>query len=230
MSEGGPPPPTPPGGAPDPTAPAAELRVPTLEQIRAALSRHQPLRAPELGRAAAVLVPLLPRPDGVRLLFTKRSEALKTHGGQVSFPGGSVDATDKDRRETALREAREEVGLDAAHVEVLGELDDCPTFVSGFVITPVVGVIDPRHFRDGSYPWVPSAVEVDAIHELPLAGFCDPANLRIEEREDHGGLLRYQLYWFTVQGTVVWGATARILQGLIEMALGLPSTMPSRPR
>src|SRR5882672_2509898 len=155
-----------------------------LEQIRAAIARHPPEKFPELGRAAAVLVPLLPRPDGVHVLFTKRSERLATHRGQVSFPGGSVDKTDKDHVEAALREAREEVGLDPAHVEVIGTLDDCPTFVTGFVITPVVGVIDPRHFNEqGRYPWLPSAAEIDQLHELPLREFCDPANSRIEGRE-----------------------------------------------
>jgi len=192
--------------------------VPTLEQIRAALGRHEPERYPELGRAAAVLVPLLPRPDGLHLLFTKRSERLPTHSGQVSFPGGAIDPSDQGPCAAALREAHEEVGLEAAHVEVIGQLDDCPTFVSGFVITPLVGVVDPRHFGGtGRYPWRPSASEIDAIHELPLAGFCDPRNSRVEEHEARGVL--YQLIWFTVEGTVVWGATARILQGLIDLAL-----------
>jgi 8-oxo-dGTP pyrophosphatase MutT (NUDIX family) len=217
--------------APDPAASARAVRVPTLDDIRAAFARAEPpQRFPELGRAAAVLVPILPRPDGVQLLFTKRSANLATHSGQVSFPGGSKDAEDSGPRATALREAREEVGLEPADVELIGELDDCPTFVSGFVITPVVGVIDPRRFTaDGRYPWRPSAAEIDALHELPLADFCDPANSRVETRELHGGLSTYQLYWFTVQGTVVWGATARILQSLIELSLGLPKTTP-RPK
>ncbi len=208
---------------------AEGVRAPTLEQIKAALVTHAPQRFPELGRAAAVLVPLLPRADGLHVLFTKRSSQLSTHGGQVSFPGGSIDTSDAGPREAALREAREEVGLAPAHVEVLGQLDDCPTFVSGFVITPVVGVVDPRSFAsDGRYPWTPSAAEVHELHELPLVDFCDPRNSRIEMREIQGGLSRYPLYWFTVQGTVVWGATARILQGLIEISLGLPSTL-ARP-
>jgi len=223
------------GGAPENAEdeatpiPAAspEVHAPSLDQIRSALASYVPQRYPELGRAAAVLVPLLPRPDGVHVLFTKRSERLSTHGGQVSFPGGKMDATDKDETFGALRESREEVGLDPAHVEVIGLLDDCPTFVSGFVITPVVGVIDPRWFSaNGRYPWMPSAAEIDQLHELPLADFCDPRNGRIERREVEG--TSYQLYWFNVQGTVVWGATARILQGLIELSLGLPSTI-SRP-
>jgi len=195
----------------------AERQEITLPQIRRALGRHQPTLRPDLGRAAGVLVPLLPRPEGLHVLFTERSKELRAHAGQISFPGGSVDVGDADARAAALREAREEVGLDEQHVEVLGTLDDCPTFVTGFVITPVVGLIDPLAFTAaGRYPWAPSPAEIAALHELPLDEFCDPANLRVEMREREGVL--FELYWYTVQGQVVWGATARILNQLIQLA------------
>lgn len=189
-----------------------------LPQIRRALEQRKPALFPEFGRAAAVLVPLLPRPDGLHVLFTERSKELRAHAGQVSFPGGSIDPADEgDPRVAALREAREEVGLREEHVEVIGALDDCPTFVTGFVISPVVGVVDPLAFTAaGRYPWTPSPAEIAALHELPLADFLDPANLRIEMREREG--VQFQLYWYTVQGTVVWGATARILYQLIELS------------
>ena len=198
------------------------IAAPTLVQIRRALARHEPENHPELGRAAAVLVPLLPRPDGLHVLFTERSMELRAHAGQVSFPGGAVDATDRDAQAAALREAQEEVGLEQGHVEVLGQLDQCPTFVTGFVISPVVGVVDPGSFTTpaGRYPWSPSAAEIKSLLELPLADFCDPANLRVEQRRIER--LSYQLYWYTVQGTVVWGATARILHQLIELAMQEP--------
>jgi 8-oxo-dGTP pyrophosphatase MutT (NUDIX family) len=195
----------------------AERQEITLPQIRRALARHQPVLRSDLGRAAGVLVPLLPRPEGLHVLFTERSKELRAHAGQISFPGGSVDVGDADARAAALREAREEVGLDEQHVEVLGTLDDCPTFVTGFVITPVVGLIDPLAFTAaGRYPWAPSPAEIAALHELPLDEFCDPANLRVEMREREGVL--FELYWYTVQGQVVWGATARILNQLIQLA------------
>ena len=195
----------------------AERQEITVPQIRRAIARHQPVLRPEFGAAAAVLVPLLPRPEGLHVLFTERSKELRAHAGQISFPGGRVDPVDPDVRAAALREAHEEVGLDAEHVEILGMLDDCPTFVTGFVITPVVGLIDPLAFTAaGRYPWNPSPAEIAALLELPLADFRDPRNLRIEMREREG--VQFELYWYTVQGQTVWGATARILNQLIQLA------------
>ena len=195
----------------------AERQEITLPQIRRAIARHQPVRRPEFGEAAAVLVPLLPRPVGLHVLFTERSKELRAHAGQISFPGGRVDRGDADAAAAALREAREEVGLDREHVEIVGALDDCPTFVTGFVITPVVGVVDPLAFTAaGRYPWNPSPAEIAALHELPLADFCEPKNLRVEMREREG--VMFELYWYTVQGQTVWGATARILNQLIQLA------------
>ena len=186
--------------------------------IRRALGTYAPRRQPGMGRASAVLVPLLPRPEGLHLLFTERSMDLRSHPGQVSFPGGRVDEADRDARAAALRESHEEVGLRSEHVEILGELDDCPTFVTGFVITPVVAVIDPLTFTAGGrYPWAPSPAEIASLHELPLEGFLDPANCRIERRKHQGEF--YELIWYTVQGTTVWGATARIVRQLIDLSL-----------
>jgi 8-oxo-dGTP pyrophosphatase MutT (NUDIX family) len=197
----------------------AERQEITVPQIRRAIAKHQPVLRPDFGDAAAVLVPLLPRPEGLHVLFTERSKELRAHAGQISFPGGRVDEGDADVRAAALREAREEVGLRQEHVELLGMLDDCPTFVTGFVITPVVGLVDPLAFTAaGRYPWNPSPAEIAALHELPLADFQDPKNLRVEWREREG--VQFELFWYTVKGQTVWGATARILHQLIELAQG----------
>ena len=191
--------------------------APTLPQIRRALSRHVPIKSKETFRPAAVLVPLLPRPEGLHVLLTERSKELRSHAGQISFPGGGIDASDADAPTAALREAREEVGLDPSHVEIIGQLDDCPTFVTGYVILPVVGVVDPLAFTAaGRYPWTPSAAEIAAIHELPLDAFLDPRNRRVEQRLRNGE--PYELTWYTVGGATVWGATARILRQLLELA------------
>ena len=195
----------------------AERQEIAVPQIRRAIARHKPVLRPEFGAPAAVLVPLLPRPEGLHVLFTERSKELRAHAGQISFPGGRVDVEDPGTVEAALREAREEVGLDREHVDILGTLDDCPTFVTGYVITPVVGLVDPLAFTSaGRYPWNPSPAEIAALHELPLADFRDPANLRTEMREREG--VPFELHWYTVRGQVVWGATARILHQLIALA------------
>ena len=102
-------------------------------------------------------------------------------------------------------------------MEIIGQLDDCPTFVTGFVILPVVGVVDPLALTAaGRYPWTPSPAEIAALHELPLEAFLDPKNRRDERRLRDGR--PYELTWYTVQGATVWGATARILRQLLEIS------------
>jgi 8-oxo-dGTP pyrophosphatase MutT (NUDIX family) len=180
-----------------------------LQSIRRVLATHRARKYPKYGRPASVLVPLFERDGRPHVLLTKRTDRLAQHAGQISFPGGKRDPEDIDAHATALREAKEEVGLASEVVEIIGELDDCPTFVSNYVITPAVGVIPDR------YPFVPNEEEIDFLLEAPLDAFLAPGAMRTEKAERNGIL--HTLYFYTVNGHVVWGATARILTQLFSL-------------
>lgn len=181
----------------------------SLDDIKRAVAHHAPERFPTLGRPAAVLVPLYENRGHVEVLLTQRTTTLPSHAGQISFPGGKRDPEDRDLVQTALREAHEEVGLSPTDVSTVGLLDDCPTFVTNFVISPVVGVIPP------DYPFQPNASEIDTLIRLPLESFLEPGVLR-ETEADYNGL-KYTLHFYDVGGHTVWGATARILNQLFTL-------------
>ncbi|MBN9553942.1 MAG: CoA pyrophosphatase [Alphaproteobacteria bacterium] len=164
---------------------------------------HPELRPPHQSEAvgAAVLLPIVMR-DEPSILFTQRTETLARHSGQVSFPGGRADATDLSPVETALRETREETGIDPAFVRIAGYLPRYRTG-TGYDISPVVGVLS------GGFTLAPNPDEVAEAFEAPLAFFLDPANRRLETRL-WGGRER-SFYVFTPQGRTIWGATAAIL-------------------
>lgn len=156
---------------------------------------------------AAVLVPLINRPEGVTVMLTQRTAHLNDHAGQISFPGGRVDAGDLDRVFTALREAEEETGLARAAVEVIGTLPeyDIP---SGFRVTPVVGWIEPPLELD------PDPFEVAEVFEVPLAHFLDPANHQRHSDEVNGRRRNY--YAMPYGEHYIWGATAGMLFSLYQ--------------
>jgi 8-oxo-dGTP pyrophosphatase MutT (NUDIX family) len=156
---------------------------------------------------AAVLIPLIDRPDGMTVLLTQRTAHLANHAGQVSFPGGRVDLADAGLEETALRETQEEIGLDRRHVHILGRLDMYITR-TGFAVTPVVGVIDPP-FTLELDPF-----EVAEVFEVPLSFLLDPSNHRICSREFEGMLRHF--YAMPYGRHFIWGATAGILMNLYE--------------
>ncbi len=152
---------------------------------------------------AAVLVPIYP---DLRAVFTERRADLRRHAGEISFPGGRQDHPDEDLRDTALREAHEEIGLDPADVELMGALPPVGTFVTGYRIFPFVGRIKERHV------WVPQESEVESVLEFSLADLVAGHEMRRLVRK--GVPVKTPTY--TVDGHLVWGATARIVQSLLK--------------
>ncbi len=151
---------------------------------------------------AAVLVPIIMHASGATLLFTERAADLRDHAGQISFPGGKVDADDADDIAAALREAHEEIGLPPQDVDVIGRLGPYETG-TGFNISPVVGLIL-------SAPQVvPLATEVASVFEVPLVFAIDPRNYAVHSRA-FGGAQRH-FYSITYDERTIWGATAAIL-------------------
>ncbi|MGE4069609.1 MAG: CoA pyrophosphatase [Lysobacterales bacterium] len=172
-----------------------------LNELEGLLPAHQPLRP------AAVLVGLVPRAHGWQVMLTRRTEHLPTHAGQISFPGGRIEAVDRDAVAGALRETHEELGIAPALVRPLGLLDVYGT-ISAFAVTPVVGIIDPET------PMRPDAREVDEVFEVPLRFLLDRANLKREERFFAGRLRGYYVYPYGER--YIWGATAGMLVNLME--------------
>jgi len=182
------------------------------------VAAHEPVEIHGDVRDSAVIVGLVDRPDGPALVFTKRADHLGEHPGQMSFPGGGREPSDRDIRATALREAREEIGLRSEEVEFVGQLDDIRT-ISDYAITPFVARIPDREYT-------PDEREVAEVVVLPLSGLTDLDNYESERREHptHGSV---RVHFFHVDGYTVWGATGRILVQFLELALDW--TPPEEP-
>jgi 8-oxo-dGTP pyrophosphatase MutT (NUDIX family) len=165
-----------------------------------ALAQARPERLAE----AAVLVPVVSRRQPT-LLLTRRTDTMRSHAGQVAFPGGKIDPDDNGPIAAALREAHEEVAMPTDAVNVLGITDVYETG-SGFSITPVIGIIPP------DLPLVPSAHEVAEVFEVPLDWLFDPANRQLREVEWQGHVRRY--YSMDWHGQHIWGATAAMIVNL----------------
>jgi len=159
--------------------------------------------------AAAVLVPLVAREEGLTVLLTQRTAHLIHHGGQISFPGGRVENEDPDPESAALRETEEEIGLARDRIDVIGRLDDYTT-VTGFHIVPVVGLLHPPLRFD------PDEFEVAEIFEVPLAFIMDPANHQRHSRLMPSGEKRWY-YALPYEERYIWGATAGMLVNLYEV-------------
>jgi 8-oxo-dGTP pyrophosphatase MutT (NUDIX family) len=165
------------------------------------------LRPAQPWKPAAVLLPLVMHPHTPTILFTRRTEGLQDHAGQVSFPGGSREASDSDSVATALRETEEEIGLDRSYVEVAGYLQGYLT-ITGFAVTPVVGLVQP------GFSLALDPLEVAEIFEVPLSFLLDPVNRRVEGRELGGRRVGY--YVFEYGQHRIWGATAAMLVGFLD--------------
>jgi len=159
-------------------------------------------RGPEEIRPAAVLIPVVRHESGLTVLFTRRTAHLHDHAGQISFPGGRVEPGDRSAAETALRESGEEIGLESARVEILGELHQYVT-VTGYRVSPVVGLVTPP------LDLRPDDFEVAEVFEVPLSFLLDPSNHQRNRVINEG---RERLYYAVPYGRYyIWGATAGML-------------------
>jgi 8-oxo-dGTP pyrophosphatase MutT (NUDIX family) len=204
-------------GGPPPWPEGAIERI-ELDPLLAAVAARGPGRPADPHTAefrwSAVLIALFDGPRGAEVILTRRAWHLRSHKGEVSFPGGKLDA-DETPLDAALREAWEEICLDPATVEVVGELDHLSTFVSATMIVPVVARLRER-------PDVrPGTDEVDRILTVPLAEFLDPGTY-VEERWSRPlASLPHTLFFFHLDDETVWGATARMLHQLLSIATGV---------
>lgn len=172
-------------------------------------------------RPAAVMIGLIERPHGLNILFTRRTDNLEHHPGQISFPGGHIDDDDIDATHAALRETFEETGIGHENINIIGRLD---TYITGtgFSITPVVGLI--------STPFTlsPDPIEVAEIFEVPLAHFMDSANHRVHERTFDGIVRKF--YAMPFEDYYIWGATAGMLFNLYEILKTSPNGDFNNPK
>jgi 8-oxo-dGTP pyrophosphatase MutT (NUDIX family) len=188
-----------------------------LARLRAALAGRTPAVAPvdriapehlpEGGFArAATLVPLHAKDGEPHVLLTRRPEHMRRHPGQLSVPGGRIEPGE-DPLAAALREAREEIGLDPAHAEVLGRLSETLVLQSAFRLTPWVASVP------YPYPYAAEPREVEEILHVPLSALVKPGVHRVEPREAYG--MRIEVHYFTLGEHLLWGATARIVWELL---------------
>ena len=180
-----------------------------IQQIQNLLSSRQRrvIEHPPFSHAA-VLVPLFQKEGDCHLLFTKRSEEVKYHKGEISFPGGVVDEEDRELIHTALREAHEEIGLKESDVQIIGVLDDIVT-ITEFIVTPIVGLFP------YPYPFKVSEVEIADLIEVPIASLLNEGSF--SEREIFRGGQNEIVYAYQYGKHIIWGATARILRQFLDL-------------
>ena len=200
----------------EPALPAERLDAAWLRARLAHPSRWEPelpddlrQRFPDL-RRAAVLLPIVQRPEGLTMLLTTRTAHLSTHGGQVSFPGGRAEEGDSSMIETALRETREEIGLERKHIEVIGVLPDHVT-ASAYIVTPVIGLVTPP------FELLAESNEVAEIFEVPLAFLMNGMHHQRMSFDLPDGSGRRSFYAMPYERFFIWGATAGMLRNLYHL-------------
>jgi len=183
------------------------------ERIKQILRGREKKRISDPGLiSSAVLVPIYEKAGEYYVLFTRRTGRVEYHKGQISYPGGRKDEGDSDLLAAALREGFEEIGLRPEAVEILGELDDGITFSTNFVVSPFVALIP------YPYDFEINREEVENLVEVPLAALRDKANFRAEVVTDGGRT--FMAYSYRYGNQVIWGATARILKGFLDLVYG----------
>jgi 8-oxo-dGTP pyrophosphatase MutT (NUDIX family) len=184
------------------------------QRLKQALARRQKHHIVDTSRiSSAVLVPIFEKYGEWHILFTKRTERLRDHKGQISFPGGAYEEQDGSSINTALRECAEEIGLSAKAVEVLGELDDMYTLGTYYVISPFVAVIS------WPYPFKLDPIEVERIIEVPISALLNKDCLTEETDTLNGKPIT--TYFYHYRGDIIWGATARILNQFLDIWVGV---------
>ena len=161
---------------------------------------------------AAVLIPLFREKGEWKILFTRRSQSVQDHKGQVSFPGGAFEWIDRDLEATALRETEEEIGIPSQKVRILGRMAPFPS-ISNYLITPVVGVIE--------FPFqIKAAIEeVDRVFAVPLDWLADKAHYQERDYLRSNGKNEKVLFYEEVEGELIWGITARILTRFLNLMM-----------
>ena len=188
-----------------------------FEKIRKALADHNPPKNSFVRKRASVLVPLLESEGEIFLMLTRRSNKMRSHPGQVSFPGGKQDSCDEGSIHTALRETYEEIGLPREKVDVVGMLDQILS-LHYYLVTPYVGLI-PSDFVP-----LPNTDEIESVFKVPLAFFMKSENHWSEEKK----ILAFPVlvHHFEYQGYDIWGLTAKLIFRLLEVGLGYVPDFP----
>jgi len=185
------------------------------EHIREKLTIHKPKTykyADVPSKKASVLIPLFFKNNEAHMLFTKRTEFVETHKGQISFPGGMNDDSDEDLKETALRETWEEMGIKPEHVTILGKTDNFLTNTN-FMITPYVGYF---HYP---YGFNINPAEIDRVIEVPLCSIVDPKVFEIKPWERDG--VKWMLHYYNYNSDIIWGVTGFLLSNFLSIVFDL---------